>query len=84
MLSSLILSLTMSTSPAPVIESNDVFIEQAGTKRNQVRIGTKRNQVRIGTKRNQVRIDMVNPEILEAGTKRNQVRIGTKRNQVRI
>ena len=65
MLSSLILSLAMLATPAPV-ESIDVVTEQeVGTKRDQVRIGTKRDQVRIGTKRDQVRI----------GTKRDQVRI---------
>ena len=56
MLSSLILSLTMSTAPAPAVDTTAVITEQAGTRRDQVRIGTRRDQVRIGTRRDQVRI----------------------------
>jgi hypothetical protein len=65
MLSSLILSLAMSTTPAEM-NVNDFNIEEAGTRRGQVRIndqkldvtevGTRRGQVRIGTRRGQVRI----------------------------
>ena len=56
MLSSLILSFTMSVSPAPTVNLDGVSVQESGTKRDQVRIGTKRDQVRIGTKRDQVRI----------------------------
>jgi hypothetical protein len=75
MLSSIILSFTMSTSPTPAISNEDFLIETAGTKRTQVRIGTKRTQVRINSQ---------GLDIEEVGTKRTQVRIGTKRTQVRI
>lgn len=73
MLSSLILSLTMSTTPAPAVDTSAVIVEQAGTKRASVRIGTKRAAVRIDAKA---------PS--RVGTKRASVRIGTKRASVRI
>jgi hypothetical protein len=56
MLSSLILSLVMSSTPVAAANVNDFNPEVTGTKRGTVRIGTKRGTVRIGTKRGTVRI----------------------------
>ena len=75
MLSSIILSFAMSTTPNTEITNDAFIVEEIGTKRSQVRIGTKRSQVRINTQELTVE---------EIGTKRSQVRIGTKRSQVRI
>ena len=74
MLSSLILSLVMSSTPAAT-NVNDFTPEVVGTKRGTVRIGTKRGTVRIGTKRGTVRIDSKNTPVDEVGTKRGTVRI---------
>lgn len=65
MLSSLILSLVMSATPADV-NTNDFNIEEAGTRKGQVRIGTRKGQVRI----NEQELD-----ITEIGTRKGQVRI---------
>ena len=74
MLSSLILSLVMSGTPATA-DVNTLNVQEVGTKRGTVRIGTKRGTVRI--EHNKLNVD-------EAGTKRFTVRIGTKRGTVRI
>ena len=65
MLSSLILSLVRSSTPA-VTNVNDFNPEVVGTKRGTVRIGTKRGTVRIDSK---------NITVEEVGTKRGTVRI---------
>ena len=55
MLSSLILSFAMSTTPAANVDT--FTIEETGTKRTQVRINTQELTVKeVGTKRTQVRI----------------------------
>ena len=56
MLSSLILSLAMSTSPAPVIESNLLMINVIGKSETKVRIGKSETKVRIGKSETKVRI----------------------------
>jgi hypothetical protein len=65
MLSSLILSLAMSASPAPVIESDSLMlnekqishnIELIGKSHKKVRIGKSHKKVRIGKSHKKVRI----------------------------
>jgi hypothetical protein len=56
MLSSLILSLAMSASPAPAIQSNSLIINEMGQTPNILNIGKSKNKVRIGKSKNKVRI----------------------------
>jgi hypothetical protein len=55
MLSSLILSLVMSAAPIDT-NINNINIEEAGTRKGQIRIGTRKGQIRIGTRKGQIRI----------------------------
>jgi hypothetical protein len=56
MLSSLILSFTMSATPAADINNEAFIIEEVGTRRNDIRIGTRRNDIRIDTSSNEISI----------------------------
>ncbi|NQZ86223.1 MAG: hypothetical protein HRT54_01425 [Colwellia sp.] len=56
MLSSLILSLAMSASPAPVIETDSLMINEIGKSHGKVRIGKSHGKVRIGKSHGKVRI----------------------------
>ncbi|MFT6207224.1 MAG: hypothetical protein ACJA0T_001130 [Colwellia sp.] len=56
MLSSLILSLAMSTSPVPVIESDSLMMNEIGIREGKVRIGIREGKVRIGIREGKVRI----------------------------
>ena len=56
MLSSLILSLAMSTSPTPVIESDSLVMNEIGKSQAKVRIGKSQAKVRIGKSQAKVRI----------------------------
>ena len=74
MLSSLILSLAMSATPAPVIESDSLMVNETGQTQSSIHIGISKNKVRIGISKNKVRI----------GISKNKVRIGISKNKVRI
>ncbi len=56
MFSSLILSLVMSTAPAPVIESDSLMINEIGRSKSGVRIGRSKSGVRIDSSKAEVRI----------------------------
>ena len=56
MLSSLILSLAMSASPAPVIDIDSLMINEIGKSHGKVRIGKSHGKVRIGKSHGKVRI----------------------------
>ncbi|MBA6251442.1 hypothetical protein [Colwellia sp. MB3u-55] len=47
MISSLILSLAMSASPTPIIESNSLILNEVGKSKAEVRIGKSKAEVRI-------------------------------------
>jgi hypothetical protein len=74
MLSSLILSLAMSASPAPVIESDSLMVNVIGKSQAKVRIGKSQAKVRIGKSQAKVRI----------GKSQAKVRIGKSQAKVRI
>jgi len=57
MLTSIILSMAMSASPAPVVDTQNIIVENIDKKRLSVRIDKKRLSVRIDKKRLSVRID---------------------------
>jgi hypothetical protein len=57
MLSSIILSLAMSMSPATAIETNNLQAEEANHKRGTLRINHKRGTLRINHKRGTLRIN---------------------------
>ena len=56
MLTSIILSMAMSASPAPIVDAQSFNIENIDQKRRDVRIDQKRRDVRIDQKRRDVRI----------------------------
>ena len=74
MLSSLILSLAMSSTPAAT-NVNDFNPEVIGTRPGTVRIGTRPGTVRIGTRPGTVRIDAQDIKVEEVGTRPGTVRI---------
>ena len=59
MLSSIILSLTMNTTPAPMPSINvaNLELEQVGRKRGQIKINDKFDIEEIGRKRGQIKIN---------------------------
>jgi hypothetical protein len=63
MLSSLILSLAMSTSPAPVFESDTLMINEIGKSEKKVRIGKSEKKVRIGKSEKKVRIGITEKKV---------------------
>jgi hypothetical protein len=63
MLSSLILSLAMSASPAPVVESDSLMINVIGKSKAEVRIGKSKAEVRIGKSKAEVRIGKSKAEV---------------------
>jgi hypothetical protein len=68
MLSSLILSFAMSTTPTPAINNGDFIVENVGGRRNSVRINMNNTDVtEAGGRRNSVRINMDNTDVTEAG-----------------
>ena len=75
MLSSIILSFAMSTTPA-VANVTNLYVEEIGTRRGQVRISNEGlNVTEVGTRRGQVRINNEKLSVTEIGTRRGQVRI---------
>ena len=54
MLSSLILSLAMSATPAPVIESDSLMVNETGQTQSSIHIGISKNKVRIGISKKSV------------------------------
>ncbi len=63
MLSSLILSLAMSTSPTLIIDSDSLVINEIGRSKTEVRIGRSKTEVRIGRSKTEVRIGRSKTEI---------------------
>ena len=74
MLSSIILSMAMSASPAPIQDIQNLDIENVDKKRGTLRIDKKRGTLRIDKKRGTLRIDK----------KRGTLRIDKKRGTLRI
>ncbi len=74
MLSSIILSMALSVSPATLTDTQSLEVKDTNEKHIGVRIDRKRRDVRIDRKRRDVRIDR----------KRRDVRIDRKRRDVRI
>ena len=74
MLSSLILSLTMATSP--VADINELSIDQAAQKRGGIRINDSAPEIlKAAQKRGGIRINNSAPEILKSAQKRGGIRI---------
>jgi len=69
MLSSLILSLAMSTSPTPVLESNSLDIVQTGRKK--IRISYQLKVEKTGRKK--IRINQKKLNIVETGRKKIRI-----------
>ena len=57
MLSSIILSMAMSVSPAPVADFHDLDVTNINEKRGKLRINEKRGKLRINEKRGKLRIN---------------------------
>ena len=57
MLSSIILSMAMSVSPATLTDTQSLNIENIDHKRGELRIDHKRGELRIDHKRGELRID---------------------------
>ena len=80
MLSSLILSLVMSTSPAE-INTNNINIEEAGMRPGAARIGMRPGAARIGMRPGAARIGM-RPGAARIGMRPGAARINTSTEQV--
>ena len=56
MLSSIILSLVMSTSPASAIDTNDLQTQEVNQEHNLIQINKKRGTIRMNKKRGTIRM----------------------------
>ena len=74
MLSSIILSLAMSATPVPSADTVTLDIEEAGTRRGQIRLNNQFDIQEAGTRRGQIRLNN-QFDIQETGTRRGQIRL---------
>jgi len=74
MLSSLILSLAMTTSPAIIEDKVTLDVKKSTTDRREIRVTTDRREIRVTTDRREIRVT----------TDRREIRVTTDRREIRV
>lgn len=75
MLTSLVLSMAMSATPAPVIENNTLETQEISRSKRQLRIQDKLDINEISRSKRQLRINAKSLEVTEVSRSKRQLRI---------